>query len=177
MPRVNPFSGLRPVERHQETRTFADPAQPGADLELTLLGPDPMTWGDIYTVEVQMIERYLGKDGRGGFPFVLDGKAQRTTAAFWRVVAQVHALQAPAEITGYMPYEPEEVAALAFRYPTAWPHVITWAQQILTGARADLPNASGAAAEDATAPRSPEEDFTPNSPTDGTPRLTALTSD
>ncbi len=144
MPRLSTFSMKRPA-RHQETRDFSDPAQPGAVFTITLREADAIDLMNAGDLAKQIVTRYVTGDGRNpAFPFMVDGGPVTLTASFIARVCEIVTMQPPEEALGHEPYTFEELADLSFKMPRVWLELNGFWSDMWAAGEVSLPNEEGA---------------------------------
>lgn len=156
MAKINPWALTRP-QPAAVTRTFRDPALPGAEFVLTAHPLD----GCEVTLAMEQGEAYVAEwvgtpqqPARNQFPLG-DGRV-RMSGALCRVAAlleyeQQNAQGEPLDPENY--YSFSDLIGIAFNARGAWVEMATWAQQLAYGApQADEGNLTGADAPTSSAP-------------------------
>ena len=145
----HPWSLKRP-ERRRETRTFRDPEQPAAVLELTFQAPNALAIIDIGARAETLIQRWVtGTDDQPPQPFAPPdgGEPIEVRESFCRTVASLEAVDAaPKYDLGF-----DDNASMVFwlgvavMLPDAFIDIAGWAGGFLSSAGGMEGNASGAA--------------------------------
>jgi hypothetical protein len=121
MPKLNIMALPRP-ERPEETRTFSDPAQPGAELVLTFRALDLCR----QAVAEEEAARLAATYAVNWFPMP-NGPPVQVTEGIAQSACLLAAMQVaePEER-----YSPEEWIAMMANMPTAFQAVLTWAGEL-----------------------------------------------
>lgn len=109
----------------RELVELADPRQPGWGMSIEL-SRGPLTDYAAGEIHAEMLRRYIDGDPELGMkpqPFMVNGKPQKTTPAFWEDVAYVCALQPEGWSLEFDRYSPEELAMLPFKHRAAWAQI------------------------------------------------------
>jgi hypothetical protein len=135
----------------REVIELTDPALPGFRMTIELEASGPLTAAASSVIQREMVGRYcagMPEIGMTAQPFIVGGKAVRTTPEFWEEVAIITALQPPDWSLPFEQFSPEELANLAFKSRHAWRHLGAKVRELHRRGEAALPNASGAQGED-----------------------------
>lgn len=142
--RVN-WQALQAHERRRETVTLTDPRYPDVAFTIQLQEPDPMTDFEAAQISVEMIRRHITGDPEKKtppFPFLIDGREQKTTPQFWYTIGEVVALQPDPWDLDFERYSADDLAQMAYKSRRTWLQLWQKSRELIKGGAASLPNDS-----------------------------------
>lgn len=138
--------GFRRPEPRTHTRTFRDPAQPGAELTLTLRELNGCEQFAAVDYGAALANDWAAPDTLFPCP---DGSTARLTQSLCQLLAFLEWMQVPAE--GEAPYGFPELVGIALVFPTAIREIAAWVGEINSppsagGLAGNPPGAAGSTA-------------------------------